>query len=76
MPGLGPVPAAMGSRAAGARDGGSTSPIPTAPPRAAPDPAAVPLEPQSALTLIDRTSPGRLRTKTSIGRQQTGQSSK
>lgn len=76
MPGLEPVPAAMGSRAAGARDGGSTYSDFYAPPRAAPDPAVVPLDPQSALTLIDRTSPGRLRTKTSIGRQHTGQSSK
>jgi len=40
-----------------------------------PGPAAVPVADQSALTLIERTSPGRLRTNTSIGRQQTGQSS-
>ena len=41
-----------------------------------PGPVAVPFTAQSALTLIESTSPGRLRTKTSIGRQQTGQSSK
>ena len=43
MPGLRPVLATMGSRVAGACDGGSTIlRFPTAPPRTAPEPAVVP----------------------------------